>query len=53
MADKSLHRIPVLPSFPVAATPAVDALDSLLRAAIQDGFADLTYPQRSGVLREA
>src|SRR5260370_36553563 len=38
MANKSLHRLPVLPSFPVAlhrgqnvtATPAVDALHSLL-----------------------
>jgi hypothetical protein len=61
MANKSLHRLPVLPSFPVAlhrgqnvtATPAVDALHSLLRMAAQGVLAELTYPKRSRILRKA
>jgi DNA-binding transcriptional LysR family regulator len=61
MANKSLHRLPVLPSFPVAlhraqnatATPAVDALHSLLCMATQGVLAELTYPQRSRILRKA
>jgi DNA-binding transcriptional LysR family regulator len=66
MANKSLHRLPVLPSFPVAlhrsqndggqnvtATSAVDALHSLLGIATQGILAELTYPQRSRILRKA
>jgi hypothetical protein len=61
MANKSLHRLPVLPSFPVAlhrsqdvtATPAVDALHSLLGMATQGVLAGLTYPQHSRILRKA
>ncbi len=61
MANKSLHRLPVLPSFPVAlhrgqnvtATPAVDALHSLLGMATRGVLAGLTYPQHSRILRKA
>jgi DNA-binding transcriptional LysR family regulator len=61
MANKSLHRLPVLPSFPVALhrgqnatpTPAVDALHSLLGLATQGVLAGLTYPQHSRILRKA
>jgi DNA-binding transcriptional LysR family regulator len=61
MANKSLHRLPVLPSFPVAlhrgpnvnATPAVDALHSLLGMATQGVLAELTHPQRPRIVRKA
>jgi DNA-binding transcriptional LysR family regulator len=61
MANKSLHRLPVLSSFPVAlhrgqnvtATSAVDALHSLLGMATQGVLAELTYPQRSRIRRKA
>jgi hypothetical protein len=61
MAHKSLHRLPVLSSFPVAlhrgqnvtATSAVDALHSLLGMATQSVLAELTYPQRSRIRRKA
>ena len=60
MADKSLHRLPALPSFPVAlhrgnapATSAIDALHSLMGMATQGALAELTYPQRSRILRKA
>jgi hypothetical protein len=54
-------RLPVLSSFPVAlhrgqnvtATPATDALHSLLGMATQGVLAGLTYPQRSRILRKA
>jgi DNA-binding transcriptional LysR family regulator len=61
MAHKSLHGLPVLPAFLVAlhrgenvsATPAVDALHSLLGMATQGVLAGLTYPQRPRILRKA
>jgi DNA-binding transcriptional LysR family regulator len=60
MANKSLHRLPTLPSFPVAlhrnhhvaAAPAVDALHSLLGTATQGLLAELAYPQNSPILRK-
>jgi LysR substrate binding domain len=60
VANKSVHRLPGLPVFPVvlhrsphAATPAVDALHSLLGIATQDALAGLTHPQRSSIARKA
>jgi hypothetical protein len=61
IADRSLHRLPVLPDFPIAlhrgqnvtAIPAVDALHSLLGVATRGVLAELTYPQRSRILRKA
>jgi hypothetical protein len=61
MAHPSLHRLPVLPAFPVAlhrgpnvaATPAVDALHSLLSMATQSVLAGLAHPQRPRILRKA
>lgn len=60
MASEALHRLPVLPSFPVAlhrgrnatATPAVDALHSLLGRATRGVLAELAYPQRSRISRK-
>jgi DNA-binding transcriptional LysR family regulator len=56
-ANKSLHRLPVLPNVSVAlhrcqnasATPAVDALHSLLGMATQSVLAEVAYPTRSRV----
>jgi DNA-binding transcriptional LysR family regulator len=60
VANRSMHRLPSLPVFPVvlhrgsnAATPAIDALHSLVGAATQDALAGLTHPQRSRILRKA
>jgi DNA-binding transcriptional LysR family regulator len=60
VANKSVHRLPGLPIFPVvlhrgpnAATPAVDALHSLLGMATQGALAGLTHPQRSRIPRKA
>jgi DNA-binding transcriptional LysR family regulator len=58
LADKSLHRLPALPSFPVTlhrgqdvpAAPAVEALHSLLSVATQGVLAGLAYPQRARIL---
>ncbi len=60
MANKALHRLPLLPSFPVAlhrnnqvnAAPAVDALYSLLGSATQALLAELAYPQNSPIVRK-
>jgi DNA-binding transcriptional LysR family regulator len=60
IADKSLHSLPVLPSFPVAlhrpqngtATPAVDALHSLLATATQGVLAGLAYPRHLRILQK-
>ena len=62
VANKSVHRLPGLPIFPVvlhrgpnAATPAVDALHSLLGMATQGALAGLTltHPQPSRIPRKA
>jgi len=60
VANTSMHRLPSLPVFPVvlhrgsnAATPAIDALHSLLGATTQDALAGLTHPQRSRIPRRA
>jgi hypothetical protein len=61
VANKSVHSLPVLPSFPVvlhrgpniAATPAIDALHSLLSVATQGILADLSHQQRPRILRKA
>jgi DNA-binding transcriptional LysR family regulator len=61
MANKSLHRLPVLPSFPVAlhrgqnvtATSAIDALQSLLALATQGVLAQLAYSERLRMVRKS
>jgi hypothetical protein len=60
VANRSLHRLPTLPTLPVAlhrgpnaANAALDALHSLLGAATRGALAELTHPQRSHVLRKA
>ena len=61
MANQSLPRLPVLPSFSVvlhrgqnvAAPHVVDALHSSLRMATQGVLAELAYPQRARSLRKA
>jgi hypothetical protein len=60
VASRSLHRLPTLPTLPVAlhrgpngANSALDAFHSLLGAATRGGLAELTHPQRSHVLRKA
>lgn len=58
LADKSLHRLPALPSFPVTlhrgqdarAASAVEALHSLMSEATGSVLAGLTYPQRARIL---
>ncbi len=60
VANKSVHRLPSLPIFPVVlhrgpnvATPAVDALHSLLGIATQGALAGLKQPQRLRIQRKA
>lgn len=60
VADRLPHRLPGLPIFPVVlhrgpnvATPAVDALHSLLGTATQGALAGLTRPQRPRIPRKA
>jgi DNA-binding transcriptional LysR family regulator len=60
VANRSLHRLPTLPTLPVAlhrgpnaANSALDAFHSLLGAATRGALAELTHPQRSHVLRKA
>jgi DNA-binding transcriptional LysR family regulator len=60
VVERSLHRLPALPSVPVAlhrglnaAASALDALHSLLEAAARDALAELSHPQRPRILRKA
>lgn len=61
VANRSLHRLPVLPSFPVAlhraqsvaASPAIDALHSLLRMAAQGVLTEHMNTQRPRIVRKA
>jgi DNA-binding transcriptional LysR family regulator len=60
VANRSLHRLPALPTLPVAlhrdpnaTNPALDTFYSLLSTATRSALAELTQPQRARVLRKA
>jgi DNA-binding transcriptional LysR family regulator len=60
VANKSVHSLPSLPTFPVVlhrgpdvATPAIDALHSLLGMATDGALAGLKQPQRLRIQRKA
>jgi hypothetical protein len=60
VANRSLHRLPVLPTLPVAlhrgpdtTNSALDTFHSLLGAATRGALAELAHPQRTHVLRKA
>jgi DNA-binding transcriptional LysR family regulator len=59
VADRSLHRLPAIPTLPVAlhrdpnaANPALDTFYSLLGTATRGALAELTQLQRSRALRK-
>jgi hypothetical protein len=60
VANRSLHRLPALPTLPVAlhrapnaTNPALDTFNSLLGTATRGALAELAQPQRSRGLRKA
>lgn len=58
LADRSLHRLPALPNFPVIlhrgqnipVAPAVDAMHALLNTTTKGVLAGLAYPQHARIL---